>query len=45
MTYTGGGGQLVISASTTFTQTGSTLSFGSLQITAPISGSYGMGTV
>jgi hypothetical protein len=44
MTYTGGSGQLLISASTTITQTGSTLSFSSLQITAPISGSYGMGT-
>jgi hypothetical protein len=32
-----------VSASTTITQTGSNLSFSSLQITSPISTSYGMG--
>jgi len=43
MTYTGGGGQLVISASTTITQAGANLSFSSMQVPSPISVSYGMG--
>jgi hypothetical protein len=43
MTYTGGGGQLLISASTTITQSGSSLILGTLQITSPVSVSYGMG--
>ena len=43
MTYTGGGGQLIITANTTIIQTGSNLSFSDMRVTSPISLSYGMG--
>jgi hypothetical protein len=43
MTYTSSGGQIFVAANTTITQTGSNLSFSSMQVTAPFSGSWGMG--
>jgi hypothetical protein len=44
MTWTGGGGQATITASTTITQTGSNVTFSSLQVTSPFSSSLGMGS-
>ncbi len=43
MTYTGGGVQAIITASTTITQTGSNLSFGNMNVTSPVSLVFGMG--
>jgi hypothetical protein len=44
MTWTGGGGQLVVGANTTIIQTGSNLSFSDMRVTTPVTVSYGMGS-
>ena len=43
MTFTLAGGVFLATASTTITQAGSNLSFGSMTVTSPFQASYGMG--